>query len=263
MRHGSMITPAMRRSRSCEADSSSRAAMRPYDTAPTPLLAIIALLLVIGGRTAVAQERVDLPTRPGVTLPVCVTAAPTPKASIILFPGGSGVVVQVRNNFLLRVAPQFVAQGMTVAVIDTPSDHPSGMGAQARATTEHVTDIAAVVAMLKTRSPAPIWLIGTSRGSISAANAAANIGPPRISGLVLSSSVWQGGMASVALDQIRIPVLAVHNRDDGCRESPFSDTATMMGPDASGHRQGTAGRLRRSFAERPLRRSVAARLLHY
>ncbi len=193
------------------------------------LLAIIALLPLIRGQTAVAQERVDLPTRPGVTLPVYITAAPTPKASVILFPGGSGVIVQVRNNFLLRVAPQFVAQGMTVAVIDTPSDRPSGMGAQARATTEHVTDIAAVVAMLKARSPAPIWLIGTSRGSISAANAAANIGPPHIAGLVLSSSVWQGGMASVVLDQIRMPVLVVHNRDDGCRESPFSDTAAMMG----------------------------------
>jgi len=193
------------------------------------LIAIIALLLLLGGRTAVAQERVDLPTRPGVTLPVYITAAPAPKASAILFPGGSGVVVQVRNNFLLRVAPQFVAQGMTVAVIDTPSDHPSGMGAQARATTEHVNDIAAVVAMLKTRSPAPIWLIGTSRGSISAANAAANIGPPRIAGVILTSSVWQGGMASVALDQIKMPVLVVHNRDDGCRESPFSDTAAMMG----------------------------------
>lgn len=193
------------------------------------LIAIIALLLLIGGRAAVAQERVDLPTRPGVTQPVYITAAPAPKASVILFPGGSGVVVQVRNNFLLRVAPQFVAQGMTVAVIDTASDRPTGMGAQARATTEHVADIAAVVAMLKTRSPAPIWLIGTSRGSISAANAAANIGPPRIAGVVLTSSVWQGGMASVALDQIRIPVLVVHNRDDGCRESPFSDTEAMMG----------------------------------
>jgi hypothetical protein len=148
---------------------------------------------------------------------------------VILFPGGSGVVVQVRNNFLLRVAPRFVAQGMTVVVIDTPSDHPGGLGGQLRATADHVIDIAAVVAMLKTRSPAPVWLIGTSRGSISAANAAANIGPPRIAGVVLTSSVWEGGMANVALDKMRVPTLVVHNRDDGCRESPFSDTEAMMG----------------------------------
>src|SRR5215469_13128216 len=140
-----------------------------------------------------------------------------------------GVVAQVRNNFLLRVASRFVAQGMTVAVVDTPSDHPNGMGAQARATTDHVFDIAAVVAMLKNRSSTPVWLIGTSRGSISAANGAANIGPPRIAGVVLSSSVWEGGVASIALDQIKVPILVVHNRDDGCRESPFSETEMMMG----------------------------------
>jgi pimeloyl-ACP methyl ester carboxylesterase len=193
------------------------------------LAVILALLVLIGGGKAMAQEHLDLPTRPGVTQPVYITTASLPKASVILFPGGSGVVTQVRNNFLLRVAPRFVAQGMTVAVIDTPSDHPSGMGAQARAATDHVTDIAAVVALLKNRSPAPVWLIGTSRGSISAANAAANIGPPRIAGVVLTSSVWEGGLTSVALDKIKVPVLVVHNRDDGCRESPFSDTEAMMG----------------------------------
>src|SRR5689334_5292734 len=93
-----------------------------------------------------------------------------------------------------------------------------------RITADHVTDITAVVAMLKSRSPAPVWLIGTSRGSPSAANAAAKIGPPRIAGVVLSSSVWEGGMTSVPLDQIRVPVLVLHNRNDGCRESPFSET---------------------------------------
>jgi hypothetical protein len=36
-------------------------------------------------------------------------------------------------------------------------------------------------------------------------------------------------MTSVALDQIKLPVLVVHNRADGCRESPFSDTEAMMG----------------------------------
>jgi hypothetical protein len=156
---------------------------------------------------------------------------------VILFPGGS--VAQVRNNFLLRVAPRFVASGMTVAVIDTPSDHTSGMGWQQRITAEHVTDIAAVVAMLKSRSPAPVWLIGTSRGSLSAANAAAKIGTPSVAGVVLSSSVWGGGMTSVPLDKIRVPVLVVHNRDDGCRESPFSETEMMMG----GMRQATAKEL--------------------
>ena len=73
-----------------------------------------------------------------------------------------------------------------------------------------------------------MWLIGTSNGSVSAANGAARIGPPGVAGVVLTSSVWLGGMGGVALEQIRVPVLVVHNRDDGCRSSPFGDTAGAM-----------------------------------
>jgi len=49
----------------------------------------LALGLSLAAGAAAAQERVDLPTRPGVTQPVTITAAPSPKASVILFPGGS------------------------------------------------------------------------------------------------------------------------------------------------------------------------------
>src|SRR5579863_2266279 len=184
------------------------------------------LVLLIG--SAAAQERVDLPSRPGVTEPIYVTTVPNAKASVILFPGGNGDVARVRNNFLLRVAPRFVAAGMTVAVFDTPSDHQNGMGPPFRASPQHATDIAAAVAFLKSRSPAPVWLIGTSNGSISAAEGAATAGPPRVAGVVLTSSVWAGGMLSVPLGQISVPVLVVHNRDDGCRVSPYGETASSM-----------------------------------
>jgi pimeloyl-ACP methyl ester carboxylesterase len=178
--------------------------------------------------TAAAQERVDVQSRPGVTQPVYIFAAPSPKATVLLFPGGDGVYAQLRNNFLVRVAPQFTAAGMTVAIFDTPSDHPSGMGPPFRASAQHATDITAVAVLLKSRAPTPLWLIGTSNGSISAAEGAAAVGPPRVAGLVLTSSVWQGGMLSTPLDQIKTQVLVVHNRDDGCRASPFGDTAPSM-----------------------------------
>jgi pimeloyl-ACP methyl ester carboxylesterase len=187
----------------------------------------LAIWLLLMGAAA-AQERVDVPSRPGVTEPIYLTAVPSPKAIVVLFPGGHGLVAKVRNNFLLRVAPRFVAAGMTVAVFDTPSDHPNGMGPPFRATPQHATDIAAVVALLRSRSPAPIWLVGTSNGSISAALGAATVGPPGVHGAVLTSSVWQGGMLGAPLGQIRVPVLVVHNRDDSCRVSPFGDAASGM-----------------------------------
>lgn len=35
-------------------------------------------------------------------------------------------------------------------------------------------------------------------------------------------------MLSVPLGQISVPVLVVHNRDDGCRVSPYGETASSM-----------------------------------
>ncbi len=191
-------------------------------------IVLAACLAVVFGRAAMAQERIDLPSRPGVTETVYLTAAAQPIASVILFPGGSGAVAVVRNNFLLRVAPQFAAQRMTVAVADVPSDHPGGVGVDYRASAAEAQDVTAIIAMLKQRAAVPVWLIGTSRGSISAANAAAQIGPPRVAGVVLTSSVWVGGMTNVGMSQISVPILVVHNRDDGCRESPFASTDAAM-----------------------------------
>src|SRR5579871_3868783 len=110
--------------------------------------ALFVWLLLCGG-IAVAQQRVDLQPRPGVTQPIYLTPVNSPKASVILFPGGNGIVEQVRNNFLLRVAPRFAAAGMTVAVFDAPSDQRSGTSSQFRASAEHAKDIAAVVDWLK------------------------------------------------------------------------------------------------------------------
>jgi hypothetical protein len=88
---------------------------------------LAAWLLLIG--SAAAQERVDVQSRPGVTQSVFITAVANPNASVLLFPGGSGVYARSRNNFLLRIAPQFTAAGMMVAVFDTPSGHPKWHGA--------------------------------------------------------------------------------------------------------------------------------------
>lgn len=184
------------------------------------LLAVLLLLPL----AVQAQERIDVPTRPGITVPVYLTPAARPVGTAVMFPGGSGQVATIRNNFLLRVAPSFVAQGFTVAVVDVPSDRPNGMDWSFRAGADHAKDIAAVVAMLKSRSPLPVWLIGTSNGSVSAGNGAATLAPPSIAGVILTSSVWARGMPQVAAERIRVPVLIVHNRDDGCSVSPFTQT---------------------------------------
>jgi len=188
-------------------------------------LLLLPLLLVAVGAAARAEEAINLPARPGVMQSILFTAVAHPAASAILFPGGYGRVSAVRNNFLIRVAPNFAALDLNVAIADAPSYQPGGMPDGFRMGEAHAADIAAVIAFLRQRAAVPVWLVGTSRGTISAASIGVRLGPPRVTGVVLTSTTWLVSIPQVPLEQLRVPTLVVHNRDDGCRESPFDDAA--------------------------------------
>ena len=186
----------------------------------------------VGETGPLTAVRVELQSRPGVSQPILFTVTNAPVASVILFPGGNGVLSGLGNNFLVRVSGQIAASGLNVALVDAPSDHGSGMGTPFRSGEAQAKDVAAVVAFLLGKSPVPVWVVGTSRGSISAANAAVRLGPSQVAGLVLTSAVWAGGMEAVPLNQVSVPTLVVHNRLDGCAASPF-DGATAAIPQLS------------------------------
>ena len=187
-------------------------------------LALLMLMVPFGVATR-AEEMLSLPTRPGVTQPILFTTVAHPAASVILFPGGAGRLRAVTNNFLVRTAPAFAALDLNVAIADTPLDQPQGMSDAFRVSPAHAEDIAAVIAFLHGRAAVPIWLVGTSRGTISAASVAIQVGPPRLAGVVLTSTVWLAAFPQLPLEQLRLPTLIVHNRNDGCSVSPFSMAA--------------------------------------
>jgi len=205
------------------------------------LLGAILLIQAIDLTPGMAEEVVNLPTRPGVTERVWLLAPATPPtASVILLTGGEGVVAATpdalaRNkNFLVRSRGLFAAQGFLVAVVDVPSDHADGMG-QFRIMESHARDVAAVIAYLRQLAAAPVWLIGTSNGTISAANVARRLRPPEAAdGLVLTSSITAPSRAErslpeeVDLAQIAIPTLMVHNTEDQCVACPFSQAPGVL-----------------------------------
>ena len=190
--------------------------------------ALVAFIVVLSGGPLRAEERIELTTRDRVVQPFNFLPAAMPVASVILFPGGNGVLAEIQKNFLLRVRGRFVEQELSVAVIDAPSDHREGMAPQFRASLFHAQDVAAIVAFLRQKAPVPVWLVGTSNGTISAANAAARLGPGQVAGAVLTSSVWSGGLSAVPIADIAVPILIVHNRDDGCNASPYAGAEQAM-----------------------------------
>lgn len=192
---------------------------------------------------AQTQRVVDIPTRPGVTQRFVLLTPDKPKVAVILFAGGHGGLRIFPNgsfkwgegNFLVRSRRMFAEQGLTVAVVDAPSDRQGAPYLSGfRQTRAHVADIKAVIAWLRQQANIPVWLIGTSRGTQSAAYIATQLpkahgGPD---GVVLTSTVLRDDkgrpVPDMELDKIGVPVLVAHHRQDGCRSCKYGDLPRLM-----------------------------------
>ena len=161
--------------------------------------AVLALLAAAGA--AGAEDIVILPTRGGITQSYLLSSPPAGKARAValLFPGGAGKVdleresaraLLDRGNFLVRSRRLFAGHGITAAVLDAPSDQSLGMEDHFRLRSAHAEDIGRVVADVKSRFPGlPVYLVGTSRGTVSAASAGKHLGSA-VAGVVLTSTVF-------------------------------------------------------------------------
>ncbi len=182
-----------------------------------------------------AQEIKSLSTRPGVTVKILLDIPKVPaKAVLLMFPGGNGSGmfketdgrVHLGKNFLVRTSPQFVRQGMAVAIVDAPSDQPNGMSAGFRNSPDHVQDIRKIIDFLYAQGLKPIYLVGTSMGTLSVAYLGMELQDSRIKGLILTSTVTQY-VNGLRLPQIAFPVLLVHHLDDGCKLCPFREAVAL------------------------------------
>lgn len=191
------------------------------------------------------QELVSLPTRESVTQTFLLVAPPSgkPAAAVILLPGGNGAI-QLRSegadikfqggNFLVRSRMSFVNGGLAAAVMDAPSDESRGMSDQFRLSEKHAADISVVVSELKRRfENIRVYLVGTSRGTVSAAGAGSQLGD-NVAGVVLTSSLFVGSRAGPGLSgfdysKIKAPVLLVHHVEDSCRSTPYQEAQRIAG----------------------------------
>jgi len=91
--------------------------------------------------------------------------------------------------------------------------------------------MAAVVTDLKARVPgAPVFLVGTSRGTVSAAAVGARLGDA-VAGVVLTSSMFRPagprstepgpGLSRFDFKSLKVPALIVHHREDTCGSTPY------------------------------------------
>lgn len=193
---------------------------------------------------AASAQLVSIATPRGATQAFILIKPDKPVASVILFAGGNGALglksassmAWGAGNFLVRTRDMFAERGFMVAVVDAPSDRKSGMNAVFRMSGGHAGDIGAVEAYLKKQAPVPVWLVGTSMGTFSAAEGAI---AGHADGLVLTSTIthsparWDiakskpAGVADMALSRVSVPTLVLAHRHDGCPASPPAGAAKL------------------------------------
>jgi len=202
-------------------------------------LAIIALsvLLLLSSADVNAEELITLKTRPSVDQKFILITPDKPVASVVLFAGGKGTlnlssyvgtptIKWGKNNFLVRTREMFAKHGFLVAVVDAPSDQKSktGIFGGFRDSMDHVEDIDHVISYLRQMAKIPVWLVGTSRGTESAAYTAIN-SKQHPDGLVLTASISVPNrkgtsVTEMDLEKVTIPTLIVGNIDDECSFTP-------------------------------------------
>jgi hypothetical protein len=200
----------------------------------------LAIAVAVGAATAQAAVE-DVKTPRGETVRILVEEADNPFVTVVLFAGGHGIVDisesgkigKLAGNFLLAAGNMFREAGAITAVIDAPTDRRNNLHGF-RNSQDHADDVAAVIGHLRAKYKLPVWLIGTSRGTESVANAGARLaGDRRPDGIVLTSSITRPHhkFPTHVLDQelakVVVPVLIAHHRSDACEYTPPADVAVM------------------------------------
>ncbi len=173
--------------------------------------------------------------------------AGTPMGIVVLIPGGAltalitgtegNVATGSGGNFLVRSAHRFMNAGFRVLTMDRPSDFTDYGDIDSanylydayRTSVDHAVDITTMVNRENTDN-LPVFIVGTSRGAISA------VAQNRLAtGIAISSPITSISAAGVAIgsnslpvNEVKVPVHLLYHQDDGCSVTQPANTAELI-----------------------------------
>jgi hypothetical protein len=229
----------------------SRQIARPLASVLLPFVFAIAVAppaSAQGPQAATIDSNLTVRIRPFRPIPFVIA-----RGSVILLTGGNGVLDVIQSgaqagdiresqgNFLIRSARLFLLARFNVAMLDAEPafPDPGGLNNQ-RLTQTHADHLGAVIGAVRTQWPGkPVWLVGTSNGTLSAVNAAARLkGSNLPNWIVLTSAITASGTApeetgtvlaaSPGLANIGVPTLVAWHAADQCSLSHNSSAEAVF-----------------------------------
>jgi len=159
-------------------------------------------------------------------------SAQNPKALVLLFPGGGGMMrmqndgsTKNRHTFV-RSLDQWSQYHIDAVLVDTPYDLGDLQRGDLRDRSDHLERVHEVASYYKDKYHLPIWIFGHSMGTSTATNFANSLDKKShlISGIIIAGTVRT---ASVD-DSVSMPILALHHVQDSCLGSPPDASARIV-----------------------------------
>lgn len=200
---------------------------------------VIASVLVAAISGAAGAEVIDLKNRDN-NIRLLIEGPANPTHVVALFAGGDGAVKinddgsigWLSGNFAVRTRTMLHAHGMATAVLAAPDNYGNLKGSRGR--DDYITAVGNVIGYLRTTFSKPVWLHGTSRGTISIVLTVPKIkdSAKKPDGIVLSASVMEENNFDNVfygdLDEITGPVLVLHHKNDPCWVTPVEKVKDLL-----------------------------------
>lgn len=207
---------------------------------PIVLLFAIACSGLLQAQEIGVGEVLRLAAREGVSVPVYAFWRNDAVATVVLFSGGGGGYGKIgedgwptSGNFLIRTGKHWASYPFNIVMVGRPSDGIDLSLGGVRTGEKHAADNKAMFKAIKLKSRLPIWVVGTSMGTISAASAAIHDSENLVSGMVLTSSITSykidGAVPKQDLEKVRVPTLILHHENDACWACQAHEAKTIAG----------------------------------
>ena len=183
------------------------------------VLAVLGLLI---GQSVVAQGSWITINAVGA-LPVSFIESDNPKLNLVVFSGGGGWKGNLTSrNFVIRERAALAERGANVFIFPNPSKRKISF--KYRQSEEHLNAISAVIHHVRSLNRDPIFLVGFSKGSVSAASFGKQY-PARVDGVALLSGIYKSNkkrpnkfaMGRITSGRYLAPLLVLHHANDQCK----------------------------------------------
>ena len=147
-------------------------------------------------------------------------ATPNPKALVLLYPGGGGMLRlrddgSTRNGHtFVRSKDLWVQYGIDAVLVDTPYDLGDLRRGDMRGREEHLQRVNEVIDFYRSKLNLPIWIFGHSMGTSTVSNFLNGdpINQKKIEGAIIAGTIRSASID----DDVTIPLEAIHHTQDSC-----------------------------------------------